>query len=211
MKRKELLLGDEAIAQAAINAGIVGVYAYPGTPSTEITEYIQNSPQAKDNNVFCKWCANEKTAMETALGVSYVGRRSIVCMKHVGMNVAADGFVNGAMAGPNGGIVVVVADDPSMHSSQGEQDTRFYAKFAFTPLLEPSNQQEAYDMMMYAFTLSEERRIPVVMRVTTRMAHSRAVVEFDDTIAPHMDSASGERPSGISDPAGQILETRATF
>lgn len=184
MKKKQLLLGDEAIAQAAINAGIVGVYAYPGTPSTEITEYIQHSPEGRSGDVFCKWCANEKTAMETALGVSYVGRRSIVCMKHVGMNVAADAFVNGAMAGPNGGIVVVVADDPSMHSSQGEQDTRFYGKFAFCPVLEPSNQQEAYDMMTYAFDLSEERRIPVVLRVTTRMAHSRAVVEYDDTIAP---------------------------
>lgn len=184
MKRKELLLGDEAIAQAAINAGIVGVYAYPGTPSTEITEYIQNSPEAKANGVFCKWCANEKTAMETALGVSYVGRRSIVCMKHVGMNVAADAFVNGAMAGPNGGIVVVVADDPSMHSSQGEQDTRYYAKFAFCPTLEPSNQQEAYHMMEYGFRLSEEYRIPVLLRVTTRMAHSRAVVEFEDKIEP---------------------------
>ena len=184
MKKKQLLLGDEAIAQAAINAGIVGVYAYPGTPSTEITEFIQQSTEARAENVFCKWCANEKTAMETALGVSYVGRRSIVCMKHVGMNVAADAFVNGAMAGPNGGIVVVVADDPSMHSSQGEQDTRFYGKFAFCPVLEPSNQQEAYDMTTYAFALSEERRIPVVVRVTTRMAHSRAVVEYDDAIAP---------------------------
>ncbi len=184
MKKKQLLLGDEAIALGAINAGIVGAYAYPGTPSTEITEYIQNSPEAKANNVFCKWCANEKTAMETALGVSYVGRRAIVCMKHVGMNVAADGFINGAMAGPNGGLIVVVADDPSMHSSQGEQDTRFYAKFAFTPLLEPSNQQEAYDMMAYGFELSEKYRIPVLMRVTTRMAHSRAVVEYDDTIQP---------------------------
>ena len=184
MKRKELLLGDEAIAQAAINAGIVGVYAYPGTPSTEITEYIQNSPEAKANGVFYKWCTNEKTAMETALGVSYVGRRAIVCMKHVGMNVAADAFVNGAMAGPNGGLVVVVADDPSMHSSQGEQDTRYYAKFAFCPTLEPANQQEAYDMMEYGFKLSEEYRIPVLLRVTTRMAHSRAVVEFEDKIEP---------------------------
>ena len=162
----------------------MGVYAYPGTPSTEITEYIQHSPEARENNVFCKWCANEKTALETALGVSYVGRRALVCMKHVGMNVAADAFVNGAMAGPNGGLVVVVADDPSMHSSQGEQDTRFYAKFAFCPTLEPSNQQEAYDMTRYAFRLSEEYRIPVLLRVTTRMAHSRAVVVFDEAIEP---------------------------
>ncbi len=195
MKQKRLLLGDEAIAMGAINAGIVGVYAYPGTPSTEITEFIQNSPTAKDNNVFCRWCTNEKTAMEAALGVSYVGRRSIVCMKHVGMNVAADPFMNGAMAGANGGLIVIVADDPSMHSSQGEQDTRFYGKFALVPTLEPSNQQEAYDMMEYGFKLSEERDIPVLMRVTTRMAHSRAVVEYDDAIELRRELCNPKNPA----------------
>lgn len=177
MKKKLLLLGDEAIALGAINAGISGVYAYPGTPSTEITEYIQNSPVAAQRGVHSRWCTNEKTAMEAALGVSYVGKRAIVCMKHVGMNVAADAFVNSAMTGANGGLIVLVADDPSMHSSQNEQDTRFYGKFAMVPMLEPSNQQEAYDMIEYGFLLSEKKRIPVLMRVTTRMAHSRAVVE----------------------------------
>ena len=195
MKKKELLLGDEAIALGAINAGITGVYAYPGTPSTEITEYIQNSPVAMERKIFCRWCTNEKTAMETALGVSYVGGRSIVCMKHVGMNVAADPFVNGAMAGAGGGLIVIVADDPSMHSSQGEQDTRFYGKFAFVPILEPSNQQEAYDMMEYGFRLSEERDIPVLMRVTTRMAHSRAVVEYEDVQAAARPLAFPKDPS----------------
>ena len=195
MKKKELLLGDEAIALGAINAGITGVYAYPGTPSTEITEYIQNSPVARERKIFCRWCTNEKTAMETALGVSYVGGRSIVCMKHVGMNVAADPFVNGAMAGAGGGLIVIVADDPSMHSSQGEQDTRFYGKFAFVPILEPSNQQEAYDMMEYGFRLSEERDIPVLMRVTTRMAHSRAVVEYEDVQAAARPLAFPKDPS----------------
>lgn len=178
---KHLLLGDEAIAQGAIDAGLSGVYAYPGTPSTEITEYIQKVDGLKSKGrIFCQWATNEKTAMEGALGMSYMGKRALVCMKHVGMNVCADAFMNAAITGVNGGLVVVAADDPSMHSSQNEQDSRFYAKFAMIPCLEPSNQQEAYDMMHYAFDLSESMRTPVLLRVTTRMAHSRAVVEVMD-------------------------------
>ncbi len=186
---KHLLLGDEAIAQGAIDAGLSGVYAYPGTPSTEITEYIQLCEKRKalatntveTSKIFCQWATNEKTAMEGALGMSYMGKRALVCMKHVGMNVCADAFMNAAITGVNGGLVVVAADDPSMHSSQNEQDSRFYAKFAMIPCLEPSNQQEAYDMMHYAFDLSESLRTPILLRVTTRMAHSRAVVETIDT------------------------------
>ena len=184
---KKLLLGDEAIAQGAIDAGLSGVYAYPGTPSTEITEYIQLSESRKlkvessEAKIFCQWATNEKTAMEAALGMSYMGKRALVCMKHVGMNVCADAFMNAAITGVNGGLVVLAADDPSMHSSQNEQDSRFYAKFAMIPCLEPSNQQEAYDMMHYAFDLSEALKTPILMRVTTRMAHSRAVVELIDT------------------------------
>ena len=186
---KHLLLGDEAIAQGAIDAGLSGVYAYPGTPSTEITEYIQLCEKRKalstntveTGKIFCQWATNEKTAMEGALGMSYMGKRALVCMKHVGMNVCADAFMNAAITGINGGLVVVAADDPSMHSSQNEQDSRFYAKFAMIPCLEPSNQQEAYDMMHYAFDLSESLRTPILLRVTTRMAHSRAVVETMDT------------------------------
>ena len=182
---KHLLLGDEAIAQGAIDAGLRGVYAYPGTPSTEITEYIQLSEKRKGDEakgkIFCQWATNEKTAMEGALGMSYMGKRALVCMKHVGMNVCADAFMNAAITGVKGGLVGVAADDPSMHSSQNEQDSRFYAKFAMIPCLEPSNQQEAYDMMHYAFDLSESLRTPVLFRVTTRMAHSRAVVETMDT------------------------------
>ena len=182
---KHLLLGDEAIAQGAIDAGLSGVYAYPGTPSTEITEYIQLCEKRKGDEakgkIFCQWATNEKTAMEGALGMSYMGKRALVCMKHVGMNVCADAFMNAAITGVNGGLVVVAADDPSMHSSQNEQDSRFYAKFAMIPCLEPSNQQEAYDMMHYAFDLSESLRTPILFRVTTRMAHSRAVVETMDT------------------------------
>ena len=178
---KKLLLGDEAIAQGALDAGLSGVYAYPGTPSTEITEYIQDSPLAKERGVHSRWSTNEKTAMEAALGMSYMGKRALVCMKHVGLNVCADPFVNSAMTGTNGGIIVLVADDPSMHSSQDEQDSRFYGKFAMIPTLEPSSQQEAYDMMAEAYELSEQMHLPVLMRVTTRMAHSRAVVEVKDT------------------------------
>ncbi len=178
LDNKVLLLGNEAIALGAIHAGISGVYAYPGTPSTEITEYIQNSPEAK--GLHSDWCVNEKTAMEAALGVSYVGKRALVCMKHVGLNVAADAFVNSAISGVNGGLVVLVADDPSMHSSQNEQDSRFYAKFALIPTLEPSSQQEAYDMMAYAYDLSEELKAPILMRITTRMSHSRAVIELGE-------------------------------
>jgi len=177
---KKLLLGDEAIAQGAIDAGLSGVYAYPGTPSTEITEYIQMSAVAKERGIHSRWSTNEKTAMEAALGMSFMGKRALVCMKHVGLNVCADPFVNSAMTGTNGGLVVLVADDPSMHSSQDEQDSRFYAKFAMVPTLEPSTQQEAYDMMQEAFDLSEQLRLPILMRVTTRMAHSRAVVQVKD-------------------------------
>ena len=177
---KKLLLGDEAIAQGALDAGLSGVYAYPGTPSTEITEYIQQSPLAKERGVHSRWSTNEKTAMEAALGMSYMGKRALVCMKHVGLNVCADPFVNSAMTGTNGGIIVLVADDPSMHSSQDEQDSRFYGKFAMIPTLEPSTQQEAYDMMAEAYEMSEKLQLPVLMRVTTRMAHSRAVVQCAD-------------------------------
>ena len=181
---KKLLLGDEAIALGALHAGLSGVYAYPGTPSTEITEFIQGSSLAKERNVHSRWCTNEKTAMEAALGMSFMGKRALVCMKHVGLNVCADPFVNSGMTGVNGGVVVLVADDPSMHSSQDEQDSRFYGKFALIPTFEPSNQQEAYDMMEAAFDYSEQQCLPVLMRVTTRMAHSRAVVQVKDEARP---------------------------
>ncbi len=175
----QLLLGAEAIALGAIDAGISGVYAYPGTPSTEITEYIQRSNDAQAQRIRSKWSVNEKTAYEAALGMSYAGRRSLVCMKHVGLNVAADAFINSAITGVNGGLVVVVADDPSMHSSQNEQDSRVYGKFAFLPVIEPSNQQEAYNAVHYAFELSERVHLPVMLRITTRLSHSRAIVVQD--------------------------------
>lgn len=183
MKDKLLLLGDEAIALGAINAGLSGVYAYPGTPSTEITEFIQSNSLAKQRGIHSRWCTNEKTAMEAALGMSFAGKRALVCMKHVGMNVAADAFINSAVTGVNGGLVVVAADDPSMHSSQNEQDSRFYGKFAMIPIFEPSSQQEAYDMMQKAFSMSEEIKLPVLLRIVTRLAHSRADVTISEPIA----------------------------
>lgn len=173
---RKLLLGAEAIGQAAVDAGISGVYAYPGTPSTEITEYIQHNNLAIDRNIHREWSANEKTALEAALGMSYAGKRAMACMKHVGLNVAADVFMNMAITGINGGLVVAVADDPSQHSSQNEQDSRFYGKFAMIPVFEPSSQQEAYDMTYEAFAFSEKTGLPVMLRIPTRLAHSRAGV-----------------------------------
>ena len=186
MSEKLLLLGDEALALGALHSGISGVYAYPGTPSTEITEYIQSQKGYKGRGVartygeppvHCNWSANEKTAMEEALGASYAGKRALVCMKHVGMNVCADPFMGSAMTGANGGLVIAPCDDPSMHSSQNEQDSRFYAQFAMVPCFEPSSQQEAYEMMSGAYDFSEKYNIPVVFRMVTRLSHSRAVVQ----------------------------------
>ena len=184
-KKKMMILGDEAIAQAALDAGISGFYAYPGTPSTEIMEYAQASKVAAERNVHRTWSANEKTAVEGALGMSYAGKRSMAMMKHVGLNVAMDPFVNSGVTGANGGCIVTVADDPSMHSSQDEQDSRILAKFALLPIFEPSNQQEAYDMVFDGYELSEKYKTPVLMRVTTRLSHSRSGVELRDPIAPN--------------------------
>ncbi len=174
----KLLLGNEALAQGALDAGLSGAYAYPGTPSTEINEYIQRSKQAKEDNVHSRWSTNEKVALEEALGMSYAGKRAMASMKHVGLNVAADPFINAAIAGANGGLLVNVADDPSMHSSQNEQDSRLYTDLAFVPCLEPSDQQEAYDVPWYAFDLSERMKVPVLIRLTTRLSHSRSLVNL---------------------------------
>ena len=193
MTGKRLLLGDEAIALGALHAGLSGVYAYPGTPSTEITEFIQGDALARERGVRSRWCTNEKTAMEAALGMSYAGKRALVCMKHVGMNVCADAFVNAGITGVKGGLVVIAADDPSMHSSQNEQDSRFYGKFALVPVLEPSNQQECYDMMADAFRLSEEVRLPVLVRMVTRLAHSRAAVEIGEPVPQNELAPDSER------------------
>lgn len=173
--KTELLLGDEAVGLGAIHAGIGGAFSYPGTPATEIFEYISEHTQ-DGGRVSARWSANEKVAYEEALGMSYTGRRAIVSMKHVGLNVAADPFINSALTGVNGGVVIVVADDPGMHSSQNEQDSRYYGEFAKIPVLEPSNQQEAYDLTREAFELSEQFGLPVLIRLVTRLSHSRANV-----------------------------------
>jgi len=175
---KNIVLGDEAIAQGALDAGISGAYAYPGTPSTEIVEYLIKKKSAENLRIRADWSANEKTAMEAALGMSYAGKRVLVAMKHVGLNVAMDVFMNMAISGIHGGFVVVVADDPSMHSSQNEQDSRYLANFAKIPILEPSNQQEAYDCMSHAYKMSENLQLPVLVRIVTRLAHSRSLVTF---------------------------------
>ncbi|MCP4724230.1 MAG: indolepyruvate ferredoxin oxidoreductase, partial [bacterium] len=179
--KTEILLGDEAVALAALHAGIKGAFAYPGTPATEMQEYLFRM-QRKFPDVYVEWSANEKTAFEAGLGMSYIGNRTIVSMKHVGLNVAADPFMNSAITGVNGGLLVMVADDPGMHSSQNEQDTRYFGDFAKIITFEPSNQQEAYDMTLEAFRLSEELKLPVLMRLVTRLAHSRMNVRVGEPI-----------------------------
>jgi len=174
-----LFLGDEAVGLGAIHAGIAGAFSYPGTPATEVFEFITERTKG-DGSVWARWSANEKVAYEEALGMSYAGKRAIVSMKHVGLNVAADPFVNSALTGVNGGLVVVVADDPGMHSSQNEQDSRYLGEFAKIPVLEPGNQQECYDLTRAAFDLSERMGLPVLVRMVTRLAHSRAVVRVSD-------------------------------
>lgn len=171
-----LLLGDEAVALGAVHAGISAAYAYPGTPSTEILEAIlflarpTGRPKAA-------WASNEKAAFEEALGVSFAGRRALVSMKHVGLNVAADPFMNAALVAIGGGLVLAVADDPGMHSSQNEQDSRFYAGFAKILCLEPWDSQSSYAMTREAFDLSERFGIPVMLRLTTRLSHGKSLVQ----------------------------------
>jgi indolepyruvate ferredoxin oxidoreductase alpha subunit len=182
-----VLLGDEAVALAAVDAGITAAYAYPGTPSTEILEFIlhyeRHAVAGGRPSPHAAWCANEKTAYEAALGTSIAGRRSLVAMKHVGLNVAADPFINSALVKINGGLVVVVADDPGMHSSQNEQDSRVLADFARIICLEPRDQQQAYRMTREAFDLSERFEVPVLVRLVTRLAHSRASIHVGEPVA----------------------------
>src|SRR5512135_1400315 len=177
--KRQILLGDESVALGAVHAGITAAYGYPGTPSTEILEYLLDH-RKRHGKPHAAWCVNEKTAYEEALGVSFAGRRGFVCMKHVGLNVAADPFVNSALVAVHGGFVVAVADDPGMHSSQNEQDSRCLAEFARVLCLEPGTQQEAYNMAREAFDLSERFHIPVMLRLVTRLAHSRSTVVLSD-------------------------------
>lgn len=171
-----VLLGDEAVALGAVHAGLSAAYAYPGTPSTEIVEYLIRYQRAHGGPL-ATWCTNEKTAYEAALGVSFAGRRTLVAMKHVGLNVAADPFMNSALVSIHGGLVVAVADDPGMHSSQNEQDSRYFADFARVVCFEPTSHQDAYEMTREAFEASERFQLPVMIRLVTRLAHSRGIVK----------------------------------
>ncbi len=177
---KELLSGNEAIARGAWEAGITFASAYPGTPSTEILENIIRYQE----DIHAQWGSNEKTAMEEALGASFTGARAIVTMKHVGLNVAADPLFSASYIGATGALVIVSADDPGMHSSQNEQDNRHYAVAAKLPVLEPSDSQEAKDMVLQAVKISEAFDTPVMIRMTTRTSHSRSAVELGGRQAP---------------------------
>lgn len=182
MSNKKLLSANEAVACGAAQAGCVVASAYPGTPSTEI---LENIVKFKDT-VKCEWAVNEKVAMETAIGASMAGARALTTMKHVGLNVAMDPLMTFTYVGATGGMVVVSADDPGMHSSQNEQDNRNLAKFARMPMLEPSDSQEAYDMVQAAFEISEKFRVPCMLRLTTRTSHSSSLVNLGDfQPAPH--------------------------
>ncbi|MBR6789069.1 MAG: indolepyruvate ferredoxin oxidoreductase subunit alpha [Clostridia bacterium] len=172
---KELMLTNEAVARGAYEAGVRVLSAYPGTPSTEIAESI-----AKYDEIYSEWAPNEKVAVEVAVGSAVAGARAMACMKHVGLNVAADPLFTVAYTGINAGLVIVVADDPGMHSSQNEQDSRFYARSAHVPMLEPSDAQEAKEFVKLAFEISEKYDTPVILRLTTRVAHSRSLVELCD-------------------------------
>ncbi len=173
---KKLMLGNEAVARGAYEAGCTVASAYPGTPSTEITETIAK----QYDEIYSEWAPNEKVAMEVAIGASFGGARAICAMKHVGLNVAADPLFTVSYTGVNGGLVIMVADDPGMHSSQNEQDSRNYARASKVPMLEPSNSQECKDYVKKAFSISEQFDTPVIVRLSTRVAHSQSIVELYD-------------------------------
>ena len=179
MSEKKVMLGNEAIARGAYEAGVKVSSAYPGTPSTEISENLVKYPE-----VYCEWAPNEKVAMEVAIGASISGVRAMASMKHVGFNVAADPMYTVSYIGATGGLVAVVADDPGMYSSQNEQDTRQICRAAQVPVLEPSDSQEAKDFMKLAFNLSEKYDTPIVLRTTTRLAHSQGLVALEDRVVP---------------------------
>ena len=179
MAEKRILLGNEAIARGAYEAGVKVSSAYPGTPSTEVSENV-----VKYDEVYAEWAPNEKVAMEVALGASIAGVRSMCAMKHVGVNVAADPLYTAAYTGVKGGLVLVAADDPGMYSSQNEQDSRMVARAAMVPVVEPSDSAEAKEFMKYAFDLSEKYDTPIILRSTTRLSHSQGLVELHERVEP---------------------------
>jgi len=193
---RRLLSGNEAIAWGAWESGVRVAAAYPGTPSTEILESFAPMP-----DVYAEWTPNEKVALDVAVGAAYAGSRAMAVMKHVGLNVAADSFFYASMTGMEAGLVIVSADDPSMHSSQNEQDNRRYAKFARVPCLEPSDSQEARDLVGVALDISEQFDTPVLLRLTTRISHSYGIVELTGERPPQR----GERPSYHIDTAKYVM------
>ncbi|WP_291272626.1 thiamine pyrophosphate-dependent enzyme [Geothrix sp.] len=184
MADSTLALGVEAVGCAAFDAGIKGAFGYPGTPSTEGFEFVEALIHQAGDGRAAQWAANEKVAYDLGMGMSYAGHRTLVTMKHVGLNVALDAYANSALTGVRGGLVLLVADDPGMHSSQNEQDSRRLAEFAWLPCLEPSTVQECYDLTFRAFELSETLQVPVMLRIVTRLAHCRAALVRRETLAP---------------------------
>ena len=177
MSRQTIMLGNAAIARGAYEAGVKVSSAYPGTPSTEISENI-----AKYNEIYAEWAPNEKVAMEVAIGASKSGVRAIASMKHVGVNVAADPLYSVSYSGVNGGLVLVAADDPGLYSSQNEQDSRMVARAAVVPVLEPSDSEEARVFTKLAFDISEKYDTVVMVRSTTRLAHSQGIVNLEERV-----------------------------
>jgi indolepyruvate ferredoxin oxidoreductase alpha subunit len=192
---RKYMLGNEAIASGLVEAGVRGVFAYPGTPSSEIAQSLIDLSAKHD--FYAEWSVNEKVAYENAYGVSLSGRRSAVIMKHVGLNVASDAFMTSAYTGTVGGMVIIVADDPYAHSSQNEQDSRRYAMFARIPCIEPSSIQEARDMSVFAFSLSERTGLPVMIRSVTRISHGKSEVEMDNFPTPPAEGSFKKNPGKL--------------
>ena len=199
MSKTTIMLGNEAIARGAYEAGVKLSSAYPGTPSTEISEYL-----AKYEEVYTEWAPNEKVAAEVAIGASISGVRSLACMKHVGLNVASDPLYTFAYTGVNGGSVIVVADDPGLASSQNEQDTRMIARAAHVPVLEPSDSQEAKDFVKIGYELSEKYDTPVILRTTTKLAHSQSKVTLCERVEPEDKEYSRQVAKYVMMPASAI-------
>jgi len=195
MAETKIMLGNEAIARGAYEAGVKVSAAYPGTPSTEISENI-----VKYDEIYCEWSPNEKVAAEVAIGASMSGVRALASMKHVGLNVASDPLYTASYIGSNGGLVMVVADDPGLYSSQNEQDTRCVARAAIVPVLEPSDSQEAKDFVKEAYRISEEYDTPVILRTTTRLAHSQGPVTLEDRVVPEDKPYERNAPKNVMMP-----------
>src|SRR3990172_7352751 len=177
---RKVMTGNEAIARGAFEAGVKVAAAYPGTPSTEILETISR----EYDGIYAEWTPNEKEALEVAFGAALTGARALACMKHVGVNVAADPLMTLSYTGVNGGLVLITCDDPELYSSQNEQDNRHYARFAKIPMFEPSDSQEAKDFLKLSFEVSEMFDTPVMLRGVTRISHSKGIVELNDPVTP---------------------------